>query len=372
MSIDRWLSARAKAIEMSGVRRVFELARSLKSPVDLSIGQPHFPVPQPIKDALKSAVDADKNGYTVTQGVPELRSKLKSWIDEQYHHSDRDVIVTSGTSGGLMLATLATIDPGDEVIVFDPYFVAYLPMVTLNGGVPVVIDTYPDFALDVDKVRQAITPRTKMILFNTPANPTGMVPSRDAVRDLAALADKHGVLLVSDQIYHRFAYDGPATSPAEFLPSTLVVDGFGKTYGITGWRLGFAHGPAVLIDQMAKLQQFSFVCAPSMVQHAGAVACDVDMSREVAAYSLNRDRLVAALQGHYEFTAPGGAFYLFAKCPHGTGTDFATKAIEQNLLLIPGTVFSKRDTHVRISYAVSEETLERGIEILLKLATPNH
>ena len=354
---------------MSGVRRIFELGRSLKSPVDLSIGQPHFPVPQPIKNALKAAVDADKNGYTITQGIPELRLKTKSWIDERYHQPDRDVIITSGTSGGLLLAVMATVNPGDEVIIFDPYFVAYEPMVKLAAGVPVIIDTYPDFELDVEKVRKAITPKTKMIIFNTPSNPTGTVASRDAVRELAALCDKHGILLVSDEIYNRFSYDGPVTSPAEFLPSTLVVDGFGKTYAMTGWRLGIAHGPSAIIEQMAKLQQFSFVCAPSMVQHAGVVACDTDMSKEVADYHRKRDRLCDALQGRFEFTKPGGAFYLFAKCPWGNSMDFATAAVERNLLIIPGTVFSRRDTHVRISYAVSDETLERGIEILLSLAS---
>ena len=152
------------------------------------------------------------------------------------------------------------------------------------------------------------------------------------------------------------------------MPSTLVVDGFGKTYGITGWRLGFAHGPRRLIEQMAKLQQFSFVCPPSMVQHAGVAAWDVDMSAIVADYRRKRDRLVDGLEGTMSSRDPAVRSTCSRNAPWGTATEFATAAIEENLLLIPGTVFSRRDTHIRISFAVSDETLDRGIEILLRLA----
>jgi len=365
---DHWVSERAAAIELSGIRKVFELGRSLTDPVDLSIGQPHFPVPEPVKAAAHAAIDANHSGYTVTQGIPALLERIKGWLDTRHGHADREVIATSGTSGALLLALLATVDRGDEVIAFDPYFVGYLPMIKLCEGVPVLVDTYPDFALDVDKVQSAITPRTKVILFNTPSNPAGAVAGRDAVRDLAALADRHGVLLISDEIYRAFGYDAAVPSPAEYNADTLVVDGFGKTYGFTGWRLGFAHGPKALIEQMAKLQQFTFVCPPSLVQHAGLAAWDYDVAPIVADYKRKRDRLVQALAGVYEFARPGGAFYLFPKAPWGTGTEFVTEAIRNNLLVIPGKIFSKRDTHFRISYAAKDETLERGIEILRRLA----
>lgn len=365
---DHWVSERAAAIEVSGIRKVFELGRSLTDPVDLSIGQPHFAVPDPVKAAAHAAIDADRNGYTITQGIPELRDRIKGWLGKRHGHLDREVIATSGTSGALLLALLATVDRGEEVIAFDPYFVGYLPMIKLCEGVPVLVDTYPDFALDVDKVKAAISPRTKAILFNTPSNPAGAVAGRAAIRDLAALADKRGILLISDEIYRAFGYDGPVPSPAEYNPDTMVVDGFGKTYGFTGWRLGFAHGPKALIEQMAKLQQFTFVCPPSIVQYAGLAAWDFDVSPIVADYKRKRDRIVGALTGVYEFAKPGGAFYLFAKAPWGTGTEFVTEAIRNNLLMIPGKIFSTRDTHFRISYAAKDETLERGIDILTKLA----
>jgi aspartate/methionine/tyrosine aminotransferase len=363
-----WIADRALGIEMSGVRRVFELARSLKDPVNLSIGQPHFPVPEPVRNAAKAAIDAGHNGYTITQGIPELRDKIKGWLDAKYGHDDREVIVTSGTSGALALTLLATVNPGDEVILFDPYFVGYPAMVALAGGVPVFIDTYPKFDLDVDRVQSAITPRTKAILFGNPANPTGVVPPKETIRDLASLAERRGILLISDEIYRSFSYDEPLTSPASYNEETLVVDGFGKTYGITGWRLGFAHGPKALIEQLGKLQQFTFVCPPSVVQHGGLAAWDYDVSAIIAEYRGKRDRLVEGLRGRFEFVVPRGAFYLFPKVPWGTGTDFVTEAVRRNLLVIPGGTFSRLDSHFRVSYAADDAVLDRGIEILNRLA----
>src|SRR5581483_7165481 len=160
-------------IESSGIRKVFELARNLKDPVNLSIGQPHFDVPEPIKAAAHTAIDQGYNGYTVTQGIPELRTKILADVQKLYHHPDRELLITSGTSGGLLLALYCTVNPGDEVIIFDPYFVMYPHLVTLAGGVSVYVDTYPSFDIDIARVEAAITPRTKAILVNSPANPTG-------------------------------------------------------------------------------------------------------------------------------------------------------------------------------------------------------
>jgi aspartate aminotransferase/aminotransferase len=188
------------------------------------------------------------------------------------------------------------------------------------------------------------------------------------LRDLAALAAKHGVLLISDEIYRIFCYDGPFHSAAEFNEHVLVVDGFSKSHGMTGWRLGFAHGPRRLIEEMNKLQQFTFVCAPSMVQHAGVVALDVDVRPYVELYRNKRDMIYEGLKDRYDLGKPGGAFYLFPRAPRGSGTNFVQEAIAQGLLAIPGNVFSNRDTHFRLSYAADERTLQRGVEILRRLA----
>jgi aspartate aminotransferase/aminotransferase len=365
---ERWIADRMRQIESSGIRKVFELARSLKDPINLSIGQPHFDVPAPIKAAACAAIERGDNAYTVTQGIAELRAKIHADIRRRHPHEERELIITSGTSGGLMLALLCIVNPGDEVIVFDPYFVLYPQLVGLAGGTPVFVDTYPDFTIDLDRVRAALSPRTKAIIVNSPANPSGAVLSPECLRGLALLAREHGVLLFSDEIYSAFCYDGPFHSPAEFNEDVLVFHGFSKSYGMTGWRLGYAHGPRRVIEEMIKLQQFSFVCAPSMVQHAGVAAWDWDASGFVAEYRRKRDRLCAGLKERYDLVQPGGAFYLFPKVPWGTATEFVSEAVRNQLLVIPGNVFSRRDTHFRISYGVEDRVIDRGIEVLNRIA----
>ncbi|MFN4261015.1 MAG: pyridoxal phosphate-dependent aminotransferase [Gemmataceae bacterium] len=364
---DHWIAERMSRIETSGIRKVFNLAKDMKDPVNLSIGQPHFDVPAPIKAAAKTAIDQGRNAYTVTQGIAELRARLQEDIRNRLGHDDREVFLTSGTSGGLTLAICCTVNPGDEVIVFDPYFVMYPNFVALAGGVTVYIDTYPDFDIDLDRVRAAITPRTKAILVNSPGNPTGKVYGHDCLRELALLAQDKRVLLISDEVYRLFCYDEPFCSPAEFNPDVLVIDGFSKSYGMTGWRLGFAHGPRRLIQEMIKMQQFTFVCAPSIAQYAGLAAWDIDMTAYAADYRRKRDRLMNGLKERFEFVRPGGAFYLFVRSPWGTATEFVEEAIRNNLLIIPGSTFSGQDTYFRISYAAENATIDQGIEILNRL-----
>ena len=363
-----WIAQRTTLFDSSGIRKVFELAATMKDPINFSIGQPDFDVPQKARLAAIDAIQSRKNGYAVTQGMPVLREKLQARVDAEYGHADRKLIVTSGTSGGLMLAMMAMVDPGDEVIMFDPYFVMYEPLVKLIGGVPVVIDTYPDFRLDPDRVRSAITDRTKLILLNSPANPTGIVATEAEIRGIAELAAERNIALLSDEIYREFCFDGPFMSPTTFNPRTIVVDGFSKSHAMTGWRLGFAHGPAAVIDEMTKLQQYTFVCAPQPFQWAAAAALEIDMEPHIAAYRRKRDLLVAGLAGHYELQRPSGAFYAFPKVPGGTASEFVARAVKERLLIVPGGVFSRRDTHFRISYATDDATIERGIEVLRRLA----
>ncbi|MCI0462091.1 MAG: aminotransferase class I/II-fold pyridoxal phosphate-dependent enzyme [Gemmataceae bacterium] len=365
---DEWIADRMRSIEVSGIREVFDLAHSLKNPVNLSIGIPHFEVPASIKAALHRAVDEGHNAYTITQGIPQLSDKIRADLNRRYHHPDREVFITSGTSGGLVLALLCTINPGDEVIIFDPYFVMYPHFITIAGGTPVYVDTYPDFRINVDRVRAALTPRTKAIIVNSPANPTGALHDRDTLAGLAQLARERHVLLLSDEVYRAFSYSGAFHSPAEFNEDVVVFDGFSKAYAMTGWRLGYCHGPRPLIEEMVKLQQFTYVCAPSMVQYAGVAAWDYDVSAIVQDYQRKRDRLYEGLKDRFEVVKPGGAFYMYPRAPWATGTEFVKEAIRNNLLIIPGGVFSRRDTHFRLSYAASEETIDRGIEILNRLA----
>jgi aspartate/methionine/tyrosine aminotransferase len=361
---DAWIADRMKHIDASGIRKAFEMARAMKDPINLSIGLPDFDAADPVKAAAIEAIRSGKNQYTVTQGIPELRNKLQAAVDAGFHHADRQVLVTSGTAGALLLAICSVVNPGDEVIIFDPYFVMYRHQVTLAGGTSILIDTYPDFRIKPEVVDAAITPRTKCVVVNSPVNPTGVVATDDEMRALAELCNKRNVLLISDEVYRAFCYDAPFASPAAWNEDVLVVDGFSKAHGITGWRLGFAHGPARIIQEMAKLQQFSFVCAPSIVQYAGVAALDEDLTAHIEAYRRKRDMVVAALSDSYELPFPEGAFYAFPRAPWGTAADFVAEAIRHNLLIIPGNVFSRRDTHFRISYAVDDTTLKRGLDVL--------
>ncbi len=378
---DALITDRLRAIDASGIRRVFDLAASLKDPINLSIGQPDFDVPKEVKRAAADAMQQGVNRYTQTQGLANLREKITAQLAAEFPDTlgpsldagDSSVLITSGVSGGLLLALLTCVQPGDEVLIPDPYFVMYKHLVTLAGGTPVFVDTYPDFQLTPELLAPHVTDRTKLLLFNSPSNPTGVVAPEDVAAGLAAFCAERGVLMLSDEIYDVFQYTGGERfpSPLHACPDVMLLRGFSKTYAMTGWRLGYAVGPTPVLEQMTKLQQYTFVCAPSMVQVAGALALDVDVSEHVDAYRRKRDRVVATLSPHFELTAPGGAFYAFPKVPEPlglTGTQFVERAIERNVLVIPGNVFSNCDTHFRLSYACADDALERGLEVLVGLA----
>ena len=370
---EHWIAERMHNIDASGIRKVFDLAAKLTDPINLSIGQPHFDTPEAIKTAVKNAIDSGKNAYSQTQGVGPFRERIQADVDAMYGHKDRKALVTSGTSGALNMALSTLVGPGDEVIVFDPWFVMYKHLTTLAGGKVVEISTYPDFRIDIEKVRRAITDRTKVILFNSPSNPTGVVATASEVEGLAKLAAEKDICLISDEIYSSFCYDGPLARPAVHNDQTLVIDGFSKSHSMTGHRVGFCHGPAHIIEQMTKLQQFTFVCAPHPSQWGALAGVDVDISHHVEDYRNKRNLVRDALKDRYRIEGADGAFYMFIEAPGdeddpNRGTSFVRRALEKNLLIIPGNVFSSRDTHFRISYAATDETLKRGIDVLLSLA----
>ncbi len=258
---DAWIAGRMKQIDVSGIRKAFDMAKAMHDPINLSIGLPDFDVAEPVKTAAIEAIKAGRNAYTVTQGIPELREKIQADVEGELRHADRQVLVTAGTSGALLLAVCCVVDPGDELITFDPCFMMYRHLATLAGGRTVLVETYPDFRIDAGKVERAISPRTKCIVVNSPASPTGAVASVEEMRALAEVCRRRDVLLISDEVYRTYCYERPFATPATWNENVLVVNGFSKSHGMTGWRLGYAHGPGRLIQEMAKLQQFSFVCA---------------------------------------------------------------------------------------------------------------
>lgn len=365
------LAARTGRVDASGIRRIFDLAKSMKNPINLSIGQPDFDVPPEVKKAAHEAIDAGKNTYTPTQGTAELRQALmveeKEFTGREWKESE--LLVTSGVSGGLFLALLALVEEGDEVIIPDPYFVMYKHLVALFGGTPVYLDTYDsDFGVDPERLASLISPKTKLLLLNSPGNPTGRIFSRSELEGIAEVCRKNGILVISDEIYRRFAYV-EMVSMAEVYEDTVVLAGHSKAYGMTGWRLGYACGPEDVIQAMTKVQQYSFVCAPAVTQFAALACPQVDLHPYIDAYRAKRDLMVGILEKSFEIGPPDGAFYLWAKAPVGhTGTSFVEKAIANNVLIIPGGVFSEKDTHFRICYTVPDDVLREGAELLCKLA----
>ena len=280
------------------------------------------------------------------------------------------MLVTSGTAGALTLAALALLDPGDELIIPDPYFVIYPNLAKIAGAVAVLCDTYPDFRMTAERIEPLLTDRTKAVFLNSPANPTGVVLAGEELADIVALCQERGVLLITDEIYDRFVFPpsaDPCPTAASHTSDMLLVRGFGKTHGCTGWRLGYAAGPRSLIQEMAKIQQHTFVCAPSMAQRAMYGAFEVDLEPLVRQFTHRRDMVVDALGDVTDLVIPEGAFYAFPKVPDHLGlsaTAFVEAAIERNVLVIPGDVFSARDTHFRLSFAAPEPRLAEGLAIL--------
>ncbi len=364
------LADRTKLIDASGIRKVFALASSLENPINFSIGQPDFDVPDRLKQEAISAIKSGQNKYSQTAGDNALKEKISACITEEFGWTRPMVLVTSGVSGGLLLSFMSLLNPGDEVIISDPYFVIYKHIVNMLGGRCVFIDTYPGFELAVDKIEQAVTERTKLIIVNSPCNPTGIVYSQKQMQRLAETAGRHDICILSDEIYNTFCYDSTFASVAGFYDKVLLLRGFSKAYAMTGWRLGYVAAPdsmGPVIEEMTKIQQYTFVCAPTPFQKAATAAFDYDVSEFVESYAHKRDLVYEGLKDKFELARPGGAFYAFPKAPGGAATKFVEKAVTKNVLIIPGNVFSERDTHFRISYATSNQQLQKGIEILCSL-----
>ncbi|MCR9145562.1 MAG: aminotransferase class I/II-fold pyridoxal phosphate-dependent enzyme [bacterium] len=370
-------SERMARIDTSEIRRMFALAATLKNPINLSIGQPHFPAPAPVRDAISEALARNQTTYTQTQGIVELRERLSRKFSEANGfeaHPDR-ILISSGVSSLIQLLFMATIDPGDRVLLTDPAFLIYRSLLEFLGA---QIEYIPEnFTADdmaafraadqaassADRNRRPL----KLIIFCTPSNPSGHIMTDDQIRMLANLAEDKGALLVADEIYELFDYENRFKSAAAIYPNTVTFMGYSKSYSMTGLRLSAATGPESVIKAMTTLQQYTVVCAPAPVQWAGIAALDLDMSTYVGEYKTNRDYCLERLRDKLEFTYPAGAFYIFARIP-GTDREFVERAIqEKELLVVPGRIFSRSEDRVRISYATDRSTLERGMDALLAL-----
>ena len=348
------MTRRVDCIRSSAIRRIFEKAAGMPDVVNLSIGQPDFAVPAQVKDAMVDAIHQDKTGYTPSAGLPGLRR----WAAGK--EGKEDAIITPGATAAIFLTYSVLLEESDELIIFDPYFVVYPDLCRFLGITPVVANTKEDYSIDCTALRNSITPRTKAILVNTPNNPSGHVISEDEKRSLLQIAEEHDLWIISDEVYEKFDYEGQFVSFRDY-PRSIVINGFSKSLAMTGLRVGYAAGPSSMINAMVKLQQYSFVCAPSIAQHA---VSDCDISKEVLGLKRKRDMLYDGLKDSYNIVKPEGAFYMYIKLEGISGTRFSEMCLDNGLLVVPGGAFSRKDDHVRLSFAADEEDIRKGIGIL--------
>jgi len=364
------LSKRIQKIESSGIRKVFDLATKNKGKfVNFSIGQPHFETPKKLKISAQKAILDNCNAYTPTQGILKLREEISKNLKKtrKIKANPENIIITAGTSGAIFLLFSSIFDAGDEVILLDPYFVMYQQILNFLGVKIKYLDTYPDFHINPEKLEKIISPKTKVIIINSPNNPTGAVYAKKEIEKVVKIAKKNDLLIISDEIYDAYDYDQNFFSPASIYEKTILLSGFSKSHSITGWRIGYAYGPSEIIEAMNKLQQYTFVCAPSFAQNAMLGNIDSIPKDEIINYKKKRNFVYENLKDLYELNMPEGAFYAFIKIPKNQ-KNFIEKLLKNNLLVVPGEVFSQKKGYFRISFAVSDEELEKGIDILKKAA----
>jgi len=360
-------SERVKGIDISGIRKMFEGAGP--KAINLGLGQPDFDTPEHIK---KAAIDAIKEGftsYTSNLGIPELRKALCRKFRRENHFAvePEEVIVTSGASEALHLALQALVEEGDEVLIPDPGFVSYAALTKIAGGKAVGVPLDEKLRLKPEKVNEYITSKTKVLVLNSPSNPTGSVMEYDDVKALVEIATDNSITIISDEVYEHFIYEGEHVSPAQFsLENVITVNATSKTYAMPGWRIGYAAAKKDYIEQMLKVHQYIQACACSISQKAALAAIEgpqdcVGEMRE--SFRARRDFL---LEGFHDIgikcVKPHGAFYAF---PEVEDENAALKLLEKGVIVVPGTAFGEHGKeHIRISYAASAENLKKALGIM--------
>ncbi len=372
-----FISHRVQSVPPSGIRKFFDIVATMKDVISLGIGEPDFVTPEPILKAGIASLTRGETGYTSNSGVLELRQALTRNLRRLYsvdYDPETEILITVGVSEALYLALTAILDPGDEVIVPQPCFVAYTAEVTFAGGVPVTIGTKVEnsFQVTAEEIERAITPKTKALLIGYPNNPTGAVMSRENLAQIGQLAEKYDLLVVSDEIYDRLVYDGVhvcfAALPA-MRQRTILLGGFSKDYAMTGWRLGYAAAPAELLAAMRKVHQYTIMSAPTTAQAAGIEALNNGepfVRDMVAEYDRRRRRLVSGLNTlGLDCFEPKGAFYAFpsvAKSGMDENTFAEALLQEEKVAVVPGSAFGESGAgFVRLAYATAYEKIEEAL-----------
>jgi aminotransferase len=372
------LSRVVEGVPPSGIREFFDVVSRMDDVISLGVGEPDFGTAWRVREAAIYGLERGHTTYTANSGLLELRTAIAGSLTARYgleYDPEHELLITVGVSEGLDLALRALLDPGDEVLIPDPAYVAYPPCVSLAGGVPIWVPAPAEdgFIPRADVLERAITPRTRVLLLNYPGNPTGAVPDRPALDAIAEVVRRHGLVAVSDEIYDRLSYDAPhvpfATLPG-MLERTLLLNGFSKTYGMTGWRVGYAAGPHPLIAGMTRIHQYTALCASRQAQVAAIEALRVperDVQATIDDYALRRQAIVSGLN-RLGLTChmPAGAFYAFPSIA-ATGLsahDFATALLhEARVAVVPGDAFGPGGAgHVRCAYATSLPQIEAALD----------
>ncbi|RJO62366.1 MAG: aminotransferase class I/II-fold pyridoxal phosphate-dependent enzyme [Dehalococcoidia bacterium] len=371
------VSQRADSIAPSGIRKFFDLLASMDGVISLGVGEPDYATPWRMREAAIYSLEQGRTMYTSNLGTPELRQELSRHLEQRYglkYDPATEILITIGVSEALDLAMRATIDPGDQVIMPAPCYVAYPASVSLSAGEPVMIPTVEasNFEIDAADIEAAITPRTRAILSGYPANPTGAVMPREKLEAVAEVARRHDLLVMSDEIYSRLVYGIEHTCFAA-LPGmqerTVLLGGFSKAYAMTGWRIGYAAGPREIIAAMTKIHQYTIMCAPTMAQVAALEALrggEESVLEMVADYNRRRKLIVKGLRDiGFSCFEPKGAFYAFPNITiSGMSSEiFAEKLLqEEKVAVVPGTAFGAcGEGFVRCCYATSLPELEEAL-----------
>lgn len=377
------LSKRARAIEPSGIRRFFDLLDDMEDVVSLTVGQPDFITPWHIRTAAIESLEAGKTYYTSNRGLTLLREEICKYLARRFSLSydpTSELLVTVGGSEAIDLVIRGVVDPGDEVIIPAPCFVCYEPLVTLSGGVPVIIETKEEdlFRLTPEALKAALTPKTKLLILPFPNNPTGAVMPREDLEKIAEVLRGTNVLVLSDEIYAELTYGARHVSIAS-LPGmrerTLLVSGFSKAYAMTGWRLGYLAAPADMVKEIFKIHQYGIMCAPTTAQFGAIEAMqngDNDVAEMVAEYDRRRKYLVKRLRElGLSCFEPQGAFYVFPNISEFgmTSEEFCEKLLyDYRVAIVPGTAFGKSgEGFARISYAYSVSHLDKALERMTQM-----
>lgn len=361
------LSNRLQHFDSSDFRNAIARQQLMINPIDLSVGIPEDRTADHIKAAGIKAIQEDNTVYTPANGIPELRQALAQKLlkNNNIHVPSSDVTVVPGLTTGLLLVYMALLDPGDEIIVLDPCYPPYTHLATAIGAEVMTVLTLPTFQPDIETIRASVTNKTKAIVINSPNNPTGAVYSKVDLLRIAEIAEQHDLIIISDEIYEHFVYEGEHFSIGSVYPNTITMNGFSKEYAMTGWRLGYIAGPSEIITAINELQQYIVFSSSSIAQHAALAALQhPPVIREK--YLRKRNIVVESLQAMgYEIHGLQGSFYAFIQAPNGlTDLQFVERAAEQNVILVPGRAFSSRHGFVRISYGTDEKTLLEGMKRL--------